>query len=472
MTDCTEKDANCAIFTAKSNLSYTYSCDCAPTSSPTTAAPTPKPSEKPTPKPTAKPSSKPTRAPFPAPTPHPTPSCHNQDDRWFTQLGFNKNGQFGLNLKDQFADVNRSCVLNFAKIYTAIDKVSTSPEEINTVKVAIAPQDQSFAEQVMTAGTDECSAETLASGKPCFAYCGDFSDKSPDHDGDDTWPTIFATYETSQGISYMSCNEFYDVDVTKYFEYGDADLNSCADPSTANDNEKCATIGTYFFSDSYVGQDGGATVPFQAQQEVLMDVTCNCIPTTGMVSMGRSMECEKVGDCPANFIFPASTDGFDVEVPYVKGKCDTTALNLDVSSRAWRDSVPIIKAYGLGDEPTDLTADEICAGNIDAWKLGGKYPDNCPKDDASDIDKCLTGADLLSIVDPESDTLLQLDVTQSNCANSEIWATIEWSYQCRDEFGDDDVQVVEFKNSYKAPMNENQNAVPVRQTVKMHLRHG
>ena len=222
VTDCTESD-DCPFFSSKTNLTYSYTCDCAPTPSPTTPAPTPKPSGHPTPKPTDVPTPKPTKAPIPVPTPPPTPSCGGESDRFFQQSSLNLNADIGINTNDVFKNENRTCVLNSATLYTAIDTASTTTEQIADVKVAIASKDREIAEEIME-GADKdtiCTPEMLKAGKGCYAYCGAFTTASPNHHGDDTWPAIFAQWESPAvtGLDYMSCNEFYELDVTNYVSY-------------------------------------------------------------------------------------------------------------------------------------------------------------------------------------------------------------------------------------------------------------
>ena len=79
--------------------------------------------------------------------------------------------------------------------------------------------------------------------------------------------------------------------------YTNGNLTACADPSTASDSDKCPTLGSFFVSDDYAGGQTG-DIEFQVMQDVYMDVTCNCIPTSDGVQMARSMECDEVGDCP------------------------------------------------------------------------------------------------------------------------------------------------------------------------------
>ena len=461
----------CPYFSANTSLTYSYVCECAPTPAPTTPSPTPKPSNHPTPKPSYAPSVAPFPAPTPKPTFEPTEACRENKTVFEHQETLNKNGDFGVDTHATFSNDERVCTLETATLYTAFDTVVTDPSQINDVSVAIAPQDLTFAKAVWDDQSPDnvCTDEMFKNGKPCYASCGAYTDDSPDQHDQPGWPDEFTNWETYSGVNYQSCNEFYGIDVTQYLMYTDGNLTACADESIAGDYTKCPALGSYFYSEDYEGGEIGDP-EFQVIQDLFLDVVCHCIPDGDEVKMARSMACDKVGDCPVKFIFPRSTDGFDVTVPFDAAKCTTDQLQLSMQSKAYRDAVPTVKANGVA-----LPAEEIQCGNN--LPTTGTITDGCPEDDATAWDTCLV--DKLIQDKGDTDVLLTMDISQSNCEDSEVYAVLDWTYSCGHLLDDDDGSsaameaikpaMIEYEKKHKGLLN-GKKSVPVKQNVKMRLR--
>ena len=146
-----------------------------------------------------------------------------------------------------------------------------------------------------------------------------------------------------------------------------------------------------------------------------------------------------------------------------------------MSSKSFRDAAPSVKVNGDTESGYFIPSEDIqCGSNMANLTL----PEGCDDmDDATTFDTCLMDLSVAHLDDPI--TLLTLDISQSVCADSEIYATIDWEYNCGDEEDDaidvtdkQNDQIIEYQKNYKASMNGNKNSVPVTQKVKMHLRHG
>jgi hypothetical protein len=291
---------------------------------------------------------------------------------------------------------------------------------------------------------------------------------------------------TSQNITYNSCNQFFNVDVTNYLEY--TSFDGCT--ADVIDPETCPNLAIIATNNNY---EGGVPA-FQAQVSLWMDLTCTCMaptpsptplpPVTETVTMQRSMKCTDVGDCPVNFYFQGSSDDTDT-VPFDASTCSVTAATLALESRAYRTKAPTI-TFTSGGIVTDLSQyaavacnatvlmpmsskDECTNAGGTGWNVcsqtgttyccgvcnghescGGLYSCACgyscsgPADVTSECFESTTvpdgKLDVLPYLDPNpqnwggtiaSMTVHQgIYVDQDNCPDSELDATLTWEYQC------------------------------------------
>jgi hypothetical protein len=79
----------------------------------------------------------------------------------------------------------------------------------------------------------------------------------------------------------------------------------------------------------------------------------------------------------------------------------------------------------------------------------------------------------------DTDVLLTMDISQSNCEDSEVYAVLDWTYTCGHLIDDDDQSsaameaikpaMIEYEKKHKGLLN-GKKSVPVKQNVKMRLR--
>jgi hypothetical protein len=256
------------------------------------------------------------------------------------------------------------------------------------------------------------------------------------------WPPSFASQAASQAISYNSCNEFFNVDVTEYLSY--TAFSGCT--ADEIDPETCPTLAIIATNNEFPG----GTPAFQTQVSLWMDLTCNCVPTeVETVSISRAMTCEDVGDCPVNFIFPSTIDEQqDIDTPFNASTCTIVEATLELESRGYRTKPPTI-AFSSGDlGAADLSsfAENACGATVDPDAPSCSSPavtsDQCFESDTAPNGEL----DVLPYVDSPANwkngviaavTLHQGIFVDENCPESEVDATFTWKYQCPSG-GDDD----------------------------------
>jgi len=497
----------CPNFGTEAYLEYQYTCDCSPTPQPTypvtakpTAAPlpapthtptvgpsplpTPNPTQTPTPRPTPVPTSKPTGAPAPLPTPAPTAACHIASPNWQQQTTQDVSGPVPFQLFDQVVNANRTCALNKATLYSALDNRTTPFSTMANVSVLIGSQ--SFDNAESGSGTSCASAAT---GQPCTASCADVptsvtseeclaaqdeNNVPPEEQGfascsdgvhyccgvctgthacgsnpdlndcacvnenrnqDASWPQKFLDWSAAEGVPYNSCNAFYGLDVTAFLSY--ADFSGCSSDGVI-DPETCPTLALILENSAFQG----GTPAFEAQVSLSMDLTCNCVPTpVESVTLRRSMACSDVGDCPVTFVFPV-TDSSGNDVPFDASQCSIDSATLELLSRGYRTAAPTVQFSSGNKTASDLSGLVVCGPNLEADPNSASASYNCSAP-ATEFDECFDaegGAvdvkDLLDAPSQLNGVLATLVVHQGTyvdaevCPDAEVDAVFAWTYTC------------------------------------------